>query len=448
MSDGDGRAVGTSTRRELLASTGIALTSLAGCLGNFSTDQRATPAPPDDAVSTSTVSPPATPTPTPTPSPSPEPPVEDYVYVDETQLRAVAERVRAGESPWAEAHDQAIRDADRALNMAPKSVVDDGAPKWDDPHRFGATDDRDDYTVAIDMTTAVRDAALGYWFTDDDKYAERAIDLIYHWCLDPETRMKPDANMANNGTFIEALVTIPKLWYGASLIRGHPYWTEKNGDDLETEFRSWVRSFVESFPDPGYYQYDNHWAWRIATIAGAASYLGDEELLEQAFCMWRGQCKTAAHDKDRPRPWGQYQKDGDGTGYLRQELTRNDALNYHVYGMKALTVTAEIGRQNGVDLYSYNAPADPDDGPTLKKLFDFMVPYLKSISKWEWGKGSDGVTDLELNNYASLFEIAYSRWQEPEYLKVVQALDRPAYDFWIFGWTTLTHGSWFKLDDF
>lgn len=460
--DDDGRTVRFATRRKLLATTGTAIASLSGCLGVFSSDEDETPTPPAE---TSTASPSprstatesdtesvgvqdaSTPTSTPAPTSTPEQGSENYIYVSGSELRAAVERARNDESPWSTAYDRALSDAEDAMDVSLASVVDDGAPQWDDAHRFGATDDRHDYSVAIDMTTAARDAALGYWLTGEDRYAERAIDVIYHWCLDPETRMKPDADIANNGTEIELLITIPKLWYAASFLRGHSYWSEKTGDDLETAFRKWVDKFVESLPDPGYFQYNNQWAWRIATIASAASYLGQSDRLEQAFCMWRGQCRTAAHGKDKPRPWNQYRKRGDGTGCLKSELSRNDGLNYHMYGMKALTLTAEIARQHGVDLYGFNAPTDPGDGPTLKKLFDFMVPYLKSPSDWEWGTGSDGVDGQERGNYAALFEVGYSRWRDEAYLEVIRELERPAYDFWILGWTTLTHGNGFELTD-
>jgi hypothetical protein len=388
-----------------------------------------------------------TPTPTATPprTSTPTPP-DHYVYVGREELAAVAQKVRADEEPWTAAYEKQIRDADRALEMEPRSVVDDGAPDWEDPHRAGADEKRHDYDAAIDMTTAVRDTALAYWFTDRDVYARRAIDLLAHWCLDPETRMKPDADMANNGTFVELFVTIPKLWYGAALVRDHPYWTERSDRDLEAAFRAWVRQFVDSTPDPGYYQYNNHWAWRIATLAGAASYLDDDERLDRAFCMWRGECETRAYGKDKPRPWNQYRRDGDGTGYLQRELARNDGFSYHVYGVKALTTTAEVARHRGVDLYGYNAPTDPEEGSTLRKLFDFMKPYLESPSTWQWGKGSDGFDNFERDNAAALYELAYSRWADDAYLDLVESFDRPAYDFWIFGWPTLTHGNLCKLD--
>ena len=438
----------------------MAAASLSGCLGGSDGEATDTvvesstpPTPvrfstptgraPDYTAANSTGT--ETPTPTPTPTGTPTGP-DHYVYASRAQLEAVAREVRADREPWASAYEKQIRDADRALEMQPKSVVDDGAPDWEDPHRAGFDDERHDYGAAIDMTTAVRDTALAYWFTRRDAYARRAIDLLAHWCLDPETRMKPDADMANSGTFVELFVTIPKLWYGAALVRGHSYWTERDDRDLEAAFREWVRAFVDSIPDPGYYQYNNHWAWRIATIAGAASYLDDEKRLERALCMWRGECETEAHGKDKPRPWNQYRRDKDGSGYLKRELARNDGFSYHVYGTKALMMTAEVARHRGVDLYGFNAPTDPGDGSTLRKIFDFMKPFMESPSTWEWGTGSDDLTNSETDNAAALYELAYSRWADDTFIEVVESFGRPAYDFWLLGWVTLTHGSLCNLD--
>lgn len=444
------RALG---RRALLGSAAAAAASLAGCPGD-SSETTAT------AVGSN---PPPSPvrfpkpsnrnrdrrvggtTPTPAPTETPTPP-DHYVYVGRAELEAVARKARADREPWATAYEKQIRDADRALEIEPRSVVDDGAPDWEDPHRFGTDDERHDYAAAVEMTTAVRDAALAYWFTERDVYARRAIDLLSHWCLDPETRMKPNADIANNGTFVELLVTTPKLWYGAALVGGHPYWTERTDRDLESAFRGWVRAFLDSFPDVGYYQYNNHWAWRIAAIAGGASYLDDEDRFDRAVCMWRGECRTEAYGQDRPRPWNQYRPDGHRAGYLRRELARNDGFGYHVYGTKALTMTAEIARHRGVDLYGFTAPTDPGEGSTLRKLFEFMVPYLEAPSTWRWGTGSDGLTDTDTDNAAALYELAYSRWGDPSYLDVVESFDRPAYDYWILGWSTLTHGNLCKLD--
>lgn len=418
-------------RRSWLRVTGGAIAGIAGCTG------RDRPGSPTSTAGTPGTerSPTATRTSTATPTPPDEGHAETYVYASRPQLEAVAARATAGEEPWASGYRKMLARAKGALTQEPLSVVDDGAPLWDDPHRFGQDDERHDYHAAIDMTTAVRDAALGYWFTGRDRYAEGAIDLLHHWCLDPETRMAPNADMAMNGVAIEVWITVPKLWYAASLLRGHRYWREKTGEDLEAAFQEWVRTLIESIPDPGYPQHNNIWAWRIQTIAGAGVYLGDEDLFEQALTMWRAE-----------RNWLDYRKKGDGRGGLKLELQREDALSYHVYGTKALAMTAEIAYHQGVDLYGYNAPTDPEPGPTLAKLFRFMAPYLAEPSTWKWGTGEGGIRGVEHGNFASLYELGYSRYREPEFRDVVGLVGRPVYDFWMLGWATLTHANLFELD--
>jgi hypothetical protein len=393
----------TLSRRAVLATAGSVLASTAGCGGRTTeTDY--------------------------------EPTAETYVYVDRDALEAIDSLAVEGEEPWASAYDRLLADADEALSLTPKSVVDDGAPGWDDPHRFGLSDSRHDYRVAITMSEAVRDTGLAFWFTGDSRYARTCIDLIDHWCLDEETRMKPNAESVG-GVNIEQWITIPAFWYGASFVRGHPYWTDGSGD-REAAFRQWVRDYIASIAPPGYDQQNNIWAWRIQTIAGAGSYLDDDDLFERGLEMWQS-----------GRPWADYNTGDDPRrgprGSLQLELARDDGFTYQVYGTKALTMTAEIARTHGIDLYGYNAPTDPASGSTLRKIYEFMLPFVTDPSSWKWGTGTDGVTDADRMEIASVYELAYSQWQDPDYLDVVRRYGRPAYDARILGHVTLTHGNRF-----
>ncbi|WP_276271745.1 alginate lyase family protein [Haloarcula litorea] len=358
-----------------------------------------------------------------------------YVFVSDEQLRGIRERLAAEAEPWHSGYGSLYGSAEAALSMDPRSIVDDGAPRWDDPHRFGEDEDRHDYRAAMEMTAAARDTALAYRFSDEDRFARRSIDLISHWCLDEETRMKPVAKDLWAGPAISLWITIPDFWYAASLLRGHPHWRD-GGVDREAEFRSWVRSFVDSIEDPGYFQYNNIWAWRIQTLASAAVYLRDEALFDSALEMWRAE-----------RNWRDYRRKGEGIGALRKELNREDGFSYHVYGMKALTMTAEIARHQGIDLYGYNAPTDPADGSTLRKLYRFMLPYLADPDSWRWGLGNNGLVDYERRGFASLYELAYSRWADREFREVVGLVGRPVSDGRLLGCTTLTHGNLFEFDD-
>lgn len=424
---GPGSGARRTTRRSLLAAVGGAVAATAGCGGRLTgspdtdtdTDERSA-SDTDERTHTDVDYRPST---------------DTYVYVSRTALEAIRSKVEQGVDPWATAFEGLRSAASDALSLDPVSVVDDGAPKWDDPHRFGISESRHDYRAAMTMSDAVRATGLAFWLTGDDAYARKCIDLVDHWCLAPETRMVPNAEPASGGVSIEQWITMPALWYGASLVRGHPYWTD-GGTDREAAFEQWVRDYVASIPDPGYDQRNNIWAWRIQTIAGAGSYLDDDEIFDRGIEMWRNRrpwrdYNTGNRSKSRPR------------GSLQLELNRDDGLAYHVYGVKALTMTAVIARQHGIDLYSYNAPTDPEQGSTLRKMYDFMLPYVKDPSSWKWGKGSNGLTNTEKENIVSVYELAYSEWEDPAYLDVIEQYGRPAYDSYVLGHVTLTHANRF-----
>ena len=46
------------------------------------------------------------------------------------------------------------------------------------------------------MSGAVTALGLGYFFTNDERYAEQATKLLTVWYLDPATRMNPNFNYA------------------------------------------------------------------------------------------------------------------------------------------------------------------------------------------------------------------------------------------------------------
>ncbi|MUW13523.1 hypothetical protein GJ633_01795 [Halorubrum sp. CBA1125] len=147
------------------------------------------------------------------------------------EVAAITQQVTAGNEPWSTAYDAQLRDAKRALTATPVSVVDDGSPDGVDEHRFATGEDRPDYHAAIDMGTWVRDLGIGYAFTGRERFAERAIELLDHWFLAPETRMYPSGRNFGEAYFsIELHITIPTLLYGAALVRDASHWSTVEAD--------------------------------------------------------------------------------------------------------------------------------------------------------------------------------------------------------------------------
>ena len=366
-------------------------------------------------------------------------PVANTVFLSAERLAAIKAEVEAGREPWTSAYEQLLRDAERALGQRPRSVTDNGGPVGGgrDRHKFGTDHptapraDRSDYGAATKMGNWVRDLGMAYAFTGDDRYARKAVDLLYHWAVNPSTRMEPltknfsphrhtDSKKKQNS--IEIYISLPQMFYGASFVMGHPQWAEK-GRSAKEDFLGWAKAIAQH--TDSYYkgQHNNIYAWRTVLQAAAASIAGDRALMQRAFDKWK---ETAI---------GQI----DAEGKLYHELKRTNSLGYSLYALQALTLTAEIASLHGVDLYSYR---DGKGGSALRRALDYHAPYVVNPAAWP----HPSVAPRSQAGPAAIYELAYSHWQDGDYMKVVSRHGRPLKGNRVSGWTTLTHGNLFKLE--
>lgn len=415
-------------RRELLRQVaGVGTTAgLAGCGSGSGATTGESPA--------ETTEPP-TETQSPRQTATPEPGPSIYAgFLDSEEVVAIQREVAAGNDPWQTGYVAQLRDARRALEETPLSVVDNGAPDGVDSHRFATGDKRGDYRAAMRMGTWIRDLGLGYVFTGKERFARHAIELLHHWFVAPETRMHPSGqNFGETYFSIELHITIPTMLYGAALVRDSPRWSA--AEATRDELRTWVETYLADLEDGrGDDRYagvvrNNIYAWWLVARATAAAYLDDAAALERAFDDWR------ANALDQLEP----------NGLLKHERQRTDGLAYSVYGLKALTLTAEIARHFSVDLYGYRLDAD-DDWSALRRAFEGHQQYVLDHDDWTWGVGENGYTVAEREASGSIYELAHSQWQRPGFQEVVESIGRPLYERRILGWTTLTHANRFALD--
>ena len=372
------------------------------------------------------------------PSSSPESISTDIkaVFLSPKALKAIKAKVKAGEQPWKSAYGKLIGDANRALKQRPMSVTDNGGPAGGgrDRHKYGTDHpttkgtNRADYAAAWKVSNAVRDLAMAYAFTGKDAYADHAVDLLYHWAVNPSTRMAPSTQnfsphrSGKKQNSIEIYITLPKMFYAASLVAGHRRWSQK-GSGAEGNFKKWAQA-VLSHADRSYgsSEQNNVYAWWVATRASAAAYVGDGGKMSRAFSDWK---KNAI-------------KQIDGQGKFTRELKRTGSLSYSLYALTALTMTAEVARLYGTDLYGHN---DGKGGAALKRAFDYHARYVTNPGAWP----HKGKKHKKKSSDAAVYEMAYSRWRDGDFLDVLNRNSRPFKDNWAAGWTTLTHGDLHKL---
>ena len=228
-----------------------------------------------------------------------------------------------------------------------------------------------DAPVIVEMATAVETLAIAYYFTGEDRYAERAALLIRAWFLDPSTMMNPNFRYAqavpghNDGRgagLIESRHFI-KVVDAVGLLGGSRAWTEKDERALAAWFREFV-NWMQTSPNgkDEARAKNNHGSWYAAQLACYALFIGDRDLAR----------KTAEAARDRIA-W-QIEPDGKQP----QELQRTRALGYSAFNLVALMTLAEAGKQAGVDLYGYQTK----DGRDIRRALDYITPYADAAREW------------------------------------------------------------------
>jgi len=387
------------------------------------------------------------------------------VFINQAQIDAINVKVAAGEAPWTDAYAEVIAAADAALlsqntfsvtfqgnagnqysTQAPFcgwTAADGQSPDCRDG-QINPAQDRGDYDAAIQVGDVVRDLGLAYAFTGQAQYADKAIDLIRVWSLDSSTRMQPTSAVAaamNAGGRIEIFVTMPAYLYGADLILDYEGWnpTEK------TAFQGWTRTLAEHTIDNG--AGENNFAnWRVVLAASAGALLEDQGMLDFAEDEWKRLIRS--------------QMNGVGSnvaGALGRETGRAQGLHYSLFALNAMIQGAEILRQNGVDVYDYVGPSDINRQPaSLKLALDYIVEFASAddpVAAFEAARGINNggllgyeqITEITADNSMALFELAYSYWQDPAYLEVIERWGRSLDEIRTLGNATLTHGNTFEL---
>lgn len=438
------------SRRAFLASLGVAgLASLAGCPApepeTLSPSERTPPTPGPTETGSPTERPTGTGSPTTEPGPEMLPRV---ILINDSAHRAIEQQVASESQPWFRAFETLIGDAEDALAASPRSVVDNGAPAgYDNPHLYGtdapyqgddgdfsAEANREDYQAALRMSQWIRNLAMAYSFAGREEFAEKAVDLLYHWFLNPETRMAPSA--ANYGPHTESLIgqnsiehyiTIPSMLYGATFVTGHPRWDSKPGNP-ETQLIDWVEAYLADTEENGHRggpKGNDIYKWWLVNRAVAAAYLGDRPSLARCFDDWR----TTGF------------KDFESRGTFEFARVRTRGLYYSFSALNALSLTAEVARHYGVDLYRH----ERNGVQRLYKAFQYHDEYLRNPGDWGWQE-IDGLEDFEREFGGVGYELAYSIYGDDRFREAIYAVGRPIYDQRLLGWSTLTHGNLFELD--
>ncbi|MCB0991862.1 MAG: alginate lyase family protein [Acidimicrobiales bacterium] len=316
--------------------------------------------------------------------------------------------------------DDLMARAQAMLCQSPLSVVANGGGNtWNTDSAYtsdGIFDDladRHDYRAAERLSRGLVSLGWAYRRTGDGAYAEKALQLIDAWAIDPQTRWVPA--VSDTSRDIEIYITQPGIIYGADLIWSYPGWTPQQRSDFEQWAERAAVAFAAGDADA------NIDSWRMAASAVAAAFAGRTDLLDDVFNRYG----TLIDERIS------------STGVMSTEIDRTRSLFYSVFHISALTTLAEVARSHGTDLYA----ATGSSGQSLRTAFDYVAPFLAQAdpaAQWPYEEiGPLWPQDTPI----AVFEVASVRYPDADYSAVFDRWERPLFQRVVLGPVTFSHST-------
>jgi hypothetical protein len=367
--------------------------------------------------------------------------------IDIKNLVASKLKIKDGDKQALAAYQSLIRNADKSLTEGPYTVMDKKqVPASGDKHDYMSlapyfwpnpntpnglpyirkdgehtpeTKDFKDKDDMIKMEDAVEKLSLAYYFSDDEKYAERSTFLIRTWFLSPETRMNPNVNFGQavkgetEGRKEGVLETrgFAKIIDAIGLMEGSKAWTaqdQKNMKEWITVFLSWMQT--SSIGKGEMNANNNHGVWYDAQRLSYALFLEKRDLADEI-------CKNAIKRLDTEM---------DNNGNFPKELARTKSEGYTLFVTEAFFQIAQLSEKTDIDIWNVVTPS----GKSLRKGIEALAPYFSKEKVWT-GKQ---IEPFSFTGSIPLIHLAALKYNHPEYLKAIANLK-----------TNVTESNWKQL---
>ncbi|MCD8164805.1 MAG: alginate lyase family protein [Bacteroides sp.] len=298
------------------------------------------------------------------------------------------------------AYKALIRQADKELEREPETVADKavvaasgdvhdyismGPYWWPDPskpdglpyiRRGGERNPEIEKLDRFKLSRFIRSVRLlsyAWYFSGEQKYADKAAEFMQVWFMDPATRMNPNLNFGqtipgrnnNQGRgegiietydFVEMTACVDLLAQGGAiqpeLYRGVQRWFS---DLLEWMLTSEIGLSEKAAKN-------NHGLSYDVQVTAYALFTGQEEI---------------AREYIREFPETRFYKQVEPDGSQPLELARTLALHYTIFNIEHMLDLCWLAKRVDMDLF----PVTSEDGRSIGKAVEFILPWLGKPQK-------------------------------------------------------------------
>ena len=244
-----------------------------------------------------------------------------------------------------------------------------------------------------------------YYLTGEESYADRAVQQLRRWFLNPATRMNPNLNYAQmvKGKNLGSRWGIIDTWKlvsvvdGVALLEGSKSWSAADTIAMQkwfSDYLTWLRTSDLGIAEAK--ANNNHAVYYDVQLADFALFTGQTNLARDVLA-----------EAGTKRIQTQIEPDGS----MPAELARTKSLSYSLFNLNAFFTLARLGEIVDVDLWNYHTA----DGRSVRSALDCMTPFAIGQKPWTHKQ----ITKQTFASMATLFRQAAIACQEPAYEKLV-----------------------------
>ena len=261
----------------------------------------------------------------------------------------------------------------------------------------------------------VRVLSLAHFYTGEEKYSLKAVDMLKVWFINDSTKMNPNLNYGQSipgiteGRGIGLIDTrgIADLIDAIQILRG----SDALPDDVYTNLRTWCAEFLtwmQTSPiglDEAD-EHNNHGTYYDVQTVALSLFTGKTP--EAALIL-----ETVTKD----RITKQIKPDGSQP----HELARTLSWNYSLMNLTGFFELALLGEVAGVDLWNFSGP----EGQSLRNAFFWMTPYAANETEWTHQQ----IQPVNPSGFVNLAKIAVNKYQDDRISKFLNEKSNHDYKF-------------------
>ncbi|WP_055397222.1 alginate lyase family protein [Flagellimonas eckloniae] len=268
-----------------------------------------------------------------------------------------------------------------------------------------------DKTAKNKMFNNVSSLSLAYFFSDDEKYADKIKKLLKVWFVDEATRMNPNLNHAQGipgentgrGFGIIEFSGVVNILTAIEILQLN----QLLEPDLDSAIKQWMDEYLKWLQTSEFGLFEKSRTNNHGTLYDV------QEVALLLFFDKTAEAKAVLENVFEKRIAEHIEADGSQPN----ELKRTKALTYSILNLSGLTKLAFYGRKEGVNVDLWNQKSPDGD---MQKAYDYLYPYLNKENSWPYEQLGD--MDKAIERLRRMFVTSGSMLSIEKYCQIASEL--------------------------